>query len=106
MSLARVAIWLAACLLLGGCASQAYLDGRDLLAAGQVEEGLKKLDQAVRESPDRREYRTYYLRQRELAVAQAIAEADAARVAGRLDMADMLYEKALALDGKIGRAHV
>jgi general secretion pathway protein D len=100
----RLPVLAAFVLLLAGCASQAYLDGRDMLAAGQVEEGLKKLAQAVAESPDKREYRTYYLRQRELAVAQVIVEADAARAAHRWELAAMLYGRAQAIDPNSERA--
>ena len=95
---------LMACLMLPGCASQAYLDGRELIAAGRFEEGLAQVAAAVRENPERREYRVYLLRQRELALAQVFAEADAARAAGRLERAAAFLVRAQALDPGNARA--
>jgi len=95
---------LMACLMLAGCASQAYLYGRELIAAGRFEEGLAQVAAAVRENPERREYRAYFLRQRELALAQVFAEADAARAAGRLELATTYLERAQAIDPGNARA--
>ena len=102
--LARACSMLLPILLLSACASQAWIDGRELIAAGRQEEGLAKLEQAMRESPDRREYRAFYLRQRELATAQAVAEGDMARVAGQFANAEEFYRKALGLDPGSPRA--
>jgi general secretion pathway protein D len=99
----RVAL-LAIALLVAGCASQAYRDGRELIAAGRVEEGVARLAEAVREQPDAREVRTFYLRQRELAIARLIGEAETARAAGNLDGAEALLKRALALDAANARA--
>ncbi|MFN0161428.1 MAG: secretin N-terminal domain-containing protein [Burkholderiales bacterium] len=91
-------------LLLGACASQAYRDGRELIAAGRVEEGVLRLAEAVREDPQSREIRATYLRQRELAIARLIGETESARAAGALDAAEPLLRRALALDPANARA--
>ena len=98
MRLAR--LWLPAIciILLAGCASQAWLDGRELIAVGRIEEGLAKVQEAVKAEPGRREYRTYLLRQRELALAQVFAEADVARASGRFELAESHYRRALGLE--------
>jgi len=95
---ARALILLAALGLLGGCANPAYQEGRALIAAGHYDEALPKLAQLSKDNPDQREYRAYYFRQRELAVAQAHAAAEAARAAGQAKLAEEWYRKALAYD--------
>ncbi len=92
------ALLLLLCLALSGCASQAYLEGRELITMGRFEEGLARVQEAARAEPDKREYRTYLLRQRELALAQLFAEADAARAAGRREVAEAFFRRADAID--------
>jgi general secretion pathway protein D len=92
------ALFLLFFLAMSGCASQAYLEGRELITMGRFEEGLARVQEAVRAEPDKREYRTYLLRQRELALAQVFAEADAARAAGRREVAEAFFKRADAID--------
>jgi general secretion pathway protein D len=96
--LLRTATLIFASLLLGGCVNPTYKEGRSLAAEGRYEEALPKLAQLARDNPDEREYRTYYFRQREMAVAQAGMAADAARQAGDLELAEQSYRKALTYD--------
>jgi general secretion pathway protein D len=84
--------------VLAGCANPAYQEGRALVDAGRVDEALPKLAQLARDNPEQREYRAYYFRQRELAVARAQGAADAARAAGQLESAEGWYRKALEYD--------
>lgn len=92
-------------LLLAGCASNpAFEEGRALIDAGRGEEGLARLEQAVRERPDDREARAYYFRQRELAVSEATALAEEARRAGRFDAAEAAWRRVLAADAGNARA--
>jgi general secretion pathway protein D len=92
-------------LLLTGCASNpAFEEGRALIDAGRGEEGLARLEQAVRDRPDDREARAYYFRQRELAVSVATAAAEEARRAGRLDAAEAAWRRVLQTDGGNPRA--
>jgi general secretion pathway protein D len=93
-----------ALLLLAGCVSPGLREGRELIAAGRVEAGLARLEQGLREHPDDRELRAAYFRQREIAVAPFLANADAERVAGRPDEAEALYRRVLGLDPNQPRA--
>ncbi len=91
--------FLVSIVVLAGCASNVALDeGRALVAAGRGEEALARLEQAVRDRPDDREARAYYYRQRELAVSEGAAAADAARRGGRLDEAEALWQRVLRAD--------
>ena len=45
-----------------GTRNMAFDDGQKLIAAGQFEAGLEKIDQARREEPDNREIQTVVLR--------------------------------------------
>lgn len=102
---ARQALPAALILLVAACAHNPALDeGRDLIAAGRLEEGVLRLGDATRERPDDREARATYLRQRDLAVGQWLAAADTARLAGRLPEAEELYRRSLRLDAANTRA--
>jgi general secretion pathway protein D len=91
--------------LLAGCASNIHLEeGRALIASGRGEEGLARLEQAVREHPNDREARAAYYRQRELAVSEAAAAAEEARRSGRLDAAEAAWQRVLAMDARHPRA--
>ena len=92
-------------LLLAGCASNiAYQEGRALIDAGRDEEGLARLEQAVRERPDDREARAYYFRQRELAVSTMAAAAEQARRDGNHDAAQAAWQRILKIDAGNARA--
>jgi general secretion pathway protein D len=91
--------------LLAGCANNAaYEEGRALIDAGRGEEGLARLEQAVRERPGDREARAYFFRQRELAVSSATAAAEEARRAGRFDAAEAAWRRVLTADAGNARA--
>ncbi len=100
-----LAALLCALAVLSGCASDAALnEGRRLIAEGKPREGLAQLEQGMREHPDDLQYRTAYLRQRELFLASRLAAADAALNAGQLDQAQALYREVLALHPENARA--
>ena len=91
--------------MLAGCASDAALKkGQRLIAEGKPREGLAQLELAMREHPDDLQYRTAYLRQRELFLANRLGEADAALREGRLDQAQALYREVLGLHPENARA--
>lgn len=101
----RFAAALSACLLLAACATNPALqESRQLVAQGQHDAALARMEQALREDPDNRELRAYYLRQRDLVVAQTLAQADSARTAGQRSEAETAYQRVLKLDGNNGRA--
>lgn len=86
-------------LLLAGCATDpAFLEGKQLLAEGRVEEGLEQLDRAARASPGNAEFRSYYIDQRERTVNQILASAETARINARFDEAEALYLRARRID--------
>src|SRR5829696_3552087 len=88
------AVLLATAVLLVACAgAKTFSSGQQLLAAGQIEEGLKTLQKAVDENPRNQEYRTYYYRQREVALSQLLAQADEARLVGDLAAAEHAYRR-------------
>lgn len=96
-------------MLLAGCAQPAvreFDEGRKLLSEGKIEPGLAQIDLAIKKAPGNPEYRTYLFKQREAAVNQILAHADAARNNGQLDEAESDYRRALALDGSNPRATV
>ena len=100
-----VLLLLAAALALGSCAAnKAFTTGQQLLATGQYEEGLNKLKQAVDEDPKNGEYRTYYYRQREIAINLLLAQADDARMKGEADVAEGTFRRVITIDPNNVRA--
>lgn len=102
----RLAVMFAAVLVLLGCAATetTFTTGQQLLAEGKLEEGLKTLQQAMEQSPSNAEYRSYYYRQRELAINQLLFRADAARLAFDMDAAEAHYRRVLGIDSSNMRA--
>jgi len=92
-------------LLLAGCAGERYhRAGLGLLAEGKVEEGLRNLEQASKEEPDNVVFRADLLNRRAEQVNRLLAEADSARTAGKLEPAELLYQRVLAIMPGNGRA--
>jgi general secretion pathway protein D len=100
-------IWaLLAALAVTGCATTnpAFLEGRNLIESGNVEQGLARLEEAAKADPGNREYLTYYYRQRDLAVQRYLALAETARNSNSFDAAESAYRRVLALDPDNSRA--
>lgn len=90
-----------------GCAGEmAFREGQQLIEAGQLHAGLAKVEEAARHDPDRQDYRTYYLRHRDIAVQRLLAQGDTSRMHGKSDEAQGLYRKAAALDPASERARL
>jgi general secretion pathway protein D len=86
-------------LALAGCAGQmAYRDGRALVAQDQPEAGLRKFQEAISSDPDNAQYRAAWLQTRDRASDRYIAQAERELAAGRRDLAQQAYQRALALD--------
>lgn len=86
-------------LALMGCAAQiAFRDGKALIAQGKPEEGLSKLQEAVREAPGAVEYRVAYLSARERVISSYLEQGDRLFRAGNLPEAEKSYQRVLALD--------
>ncbi|SDY80449.1 FecR domain-containing protein [Nitrosomonas sp. Nm33] len=95
--------------LLTSCAqlatrNTAFLEGQQLIAQGQLDAGLRKLEQAAYEEPDNREIRAVLTRQREMIINYIINEAESARSAGNLDVAEQKYRHVLEINANSERA--
>ncbi len=85
-------------LAIAGCASdKAYREGQRLLAEGRTEEGIKSLEQAVRDAPGNAQYRSTLVHSREANLNRLLAEGDAALKSGRLAEAEARYRDVLRL---------
>jgi general secretion pathway protein D len=94
-----------AVMILGACAGQeTFRDGTALIEAGRIEEGLAKVEEASKLAPDNLEYRTYYLRQREIAFQRFMLEGDTLRQQTQWEGAEAAYRKAAALNPSNPRA--
>lgn len=91
---------------LAGCATESsYEKVNRLLADVPPEQGLEKLEQAVKENPRNSTYRAALLRERERVAAVRLREGDAALRIGRLDDAKAAYSQAAAADPEGFRAN-
>ncbi|WP_332852909.1 secretin and TonB N-terminal domain-containing protein [Duganella sp. S19_KUP01_CR8] len=90
---------LAVTLLLSACAgSQTFKEGNALLDAGQIDQGLAKLEQASRDDPHNAEYRIVLLNRRLKLVNAMNSHGDMLRAKGQAAEAGAMYDRALALD--------
>ncbi|HEX5394144.1 MAG TPA: cohesin domain-containing protein [Rhodocyclaceae bacterium] len=93
-------ISLAVALALWGCADQTlHRQGLNDLAQGRVEDGLGKLEQAMRQAPNNLEYRIHYFNARDQVVNTLIATGQRLKDAGQLDEAEAAYRRAIRLGG-------
>jgi general secretion pathway protein D len=96
----RAIALLVAAVLLAGCAAgeRARREGMSLVDEGKYEEGLGKLQEAVKLDPDNPVIRRDFLSQREQLVNRLLNAATAEREGGRFDSAEALYNRALGLN--------
>ena len=85
-------------------AQSLFREGRSLVESGKIEEGLDKVNQAVRLDPRRHEYRAYWARQRDLALQSNLGLAESARALGDWQSAELAYQRMLAIDPGSARA--
>jgi len=78
-----------------GTRNIAFDDGQKLITAGQLENGLQKLEQAAREEPENKEIRALLIRLREEVIGKLFFEADSLRFSGKLDQAEQGYQRIL-----------
>lgn len=78
-----------------GTRNIAFSDGQKLIAKGQLELALRKLEQAAREEPANREIRTVLIRVRDEVMGKLFIEADKLRFSGNLDQAEQEYLRIL-----------
>jgi general secretion pathway protein D len=92
-------------LVLFGCAGQEALKhGQEMVEAGNEEQGLAKLEEAMKANPNDAEIRNYYLRHKAVAVQRYLQMGDTARGAGAFDQAEAAYQKALRFDAENANA--
>jgi general secretion pathway protein D len=86
-------------LFIAGCAGhEALKQGQHMIEAGNEEQGLARLEEAMKANPNDAEIRNYYLRHRAVAVQRYLQTGDNARASGQLDPAEAAYTRALRFD--------
>jgi general secretion pathway protein D len=99
------AIMTANVLVLAGCAGyQSFKEGQAHLAAGQTEQGLSKLHQAMEQDPANKDYRRTYYVQQESALNALLRDAELSLDGGAFAAARQAYQKAAKLDPLNSRA--
>lgn len=100
----RLALPLAALLLAGCAAKNAYLEGRTLVEHNKVEAGLAKYQQAMAIDPANPVYKAAYLQTRDRSTLAALEQADRALAAGQVAQALQGYQRVLAIEPANERA--
>lgn len=91
--------------MLAGCAAQRLeREGLELIDAGRIEEGIVKLEQAVKEKPNDAKYRLSLLQARDRLTGALLGGADRALASGNIRDADSLYRRVLAIEPQNTRA--
>ncbi len=80
-----------------GTRNSAFDEGQKLIAQGQFENGLAKLEQARREEPENKDIQTVALRLREEITGKLLYDAENLRYAGELDRATQAFQRILSL---------
>jgi general secretion pathway protein D len=89
-------LFVMAALILVGCAGQEALrQGQQMIESGNEEEGLARLEEAMKANPTDSEIRNYYQRRRTVAVQRYLQAGDNARAAGAFEQAEAAYQRAL-----------
>jgi len=96
--LAQATLGAAVALLLGCAGHATFREANALLAEGQTDAGLEKLQEAVRQDPKNVEYRIALITRRAAIVNRLVAAGDNARREGRISDAENAYQRALAHD--------
>ena len=92
-------------ILLTACAAQEALkDGQRMVESGNEEQGLTRLEEAVKQNPNDTELRNYYLRHKAVAVQRYLQMGDNARASGQLEQAELFYQRAQRFDPENGNA--
>ncbi len=95
----------AGAVVLSGCAAdRLHHDGMKAVEHGNYEDGVARLQQAVEKEPDNLTFRLDLRARTEEAVQKLVAQADAARAAGRRDEAAAAYRRVLAINPANDRA--
>lgn len=88
-----------------GCGPHyALRDGQQLIATGQYEQGLRRLEDATVAAPGDSYYRTQYLQTREEVIRNLLSKAQAMQSQGKISEAKEQYQQILKLDTDSPRA--
>ncbi|HZF16703.1 MAG TPA: cohesin domain-containing protein [Steroidobacteraceae bacterium] len=94
----RRLVYIALGALAAACATdRVHQEGLAAVEGGHYEEGLAMLEQATHDDPANMTYRVDLKTQRDAVVTRLLAAADIARRTGKLDDAEKLYERVLAI---------
>ncbi len=89
---------LASVALLGCAGPEKLKQGPEMIEAGHEEQGLARLEEALKSNPNDTELRNYYLRHRAVAVQRYLQAGDNARASGNIDAAEVAYQRAQRFD--------
>jgi general secretion pathway protein D len=91
--------------IIGGCvADRLHREGMSELSQGEYEDGLTKLEAAVKADPNNLAYRLDLRARKEASVQQLISSGDSARAAGRPEEAETSYRRVLVIEPGNDRA--
>ncbi len=85
--------------MLAGCTGMPQVtEGRRQVSEGNLEQGLATLERAARDNPTSAEARGAYQTTKQASLDSLLAQAEAARAAGRYDAAEALYRRVALID--------
>jgi general secretion pathway protein D len=91
--------------ILSGCATnQSFIEGRNMVESGNVEQGLARIEAELKADPGNHEIRNYYERHKAVAVQRYLLAGDNALRQGALEQAEQAYKLALGLEPSNERA--
>jgi general secretion pathway protein D len=108
MTLKKTLALLLLAVVVASCATQAtreqFKQARIEVEAGKEEEGLSRLEQAIKENPNDVELRNYYQRHKSVAIQRYLDLGENARAAGAYDRANEAFGRVLRIDPENPRA--
>lgn len=113
MRIVRYAVFIVLLAVISGCAinnktfrtnNLTFEEGQQLIAEGNYELGLQKLEQAAQEEPDNLEIRTVLFRERDEIPGRLVLDADNTLLSGDLENAQIKYQHILDLYPRNERA--
>ena len=94
----KVLLLLSAIVLTGCAGHETLKQSQHMIEAGNEEQGLLRLEEAMKANPNDAEIRNYYLRHRAVAVQRYLQIGDNARASGALEQAEAAYQRAQRFD--------
>ncbi len=101
----RLSVLFVFTLILLGCAqNQPFIEARNMVETGNVDEGLARMEDEARKHPEDLEIKNYLAAHKGVEVQHALAAGDGALSEGRLDAAEQSYRLAQRFDPENARA--